>query len=86
MFLVVEIDQTKERMMEILEDRGLSFMFPLLRVQSELWRQIQAEPNATSLYKWIKDKVDPNLHYTKGFINVLTTWSVQYYTLEIASY
>lgn len=60
--------------MEILEDRGLSFMFPLLRVQSELWRQIQAEPNATALYKWIKDKVDPSLHYTKGFINVLTTW------------
>ena len=71
--MLPEIDQTKERMMEILEDRGLSFMFPLLRVQSELWRQIQAEPNATSLYKWIKDKVDPNLHYTKGFINVLTT-------------
>ena len=60
-------------MMEILEDRGLSFMFPLLRVQSELWRQIQAEPSATALFKWIKEKVDPSLQYTSGFINILTT-------------
>lgn len=80
--MLPEIDQTKERMMEILEDRGLSFMFPLLRVQSELGRQIQVEPNATALYKWIKDKVDPNLHYTKGFINVLTTCVLKYVTQD----
>lgn len=69
----VEIDQNKEKMMEILEDRGLSFMFPLLRVQSELWRQIQAEPSANALFKWIKDKVDSSLHHTSGFIHILTT-------------
>lgn len=80
--MLPEIDQNKERMMEILEDRGLSFMFPLLRVQSELWRQIQAEPNATALYKWIKDSVDTNLQYTTGFINVLTACVLKYVTQD----
>lgn len=80
--MLPEIDQNKERMMEILEDRGLSFMFPLLRVQSELWRQIQAEPNATTLYKWIKDSVDTNLQYTTGFINVLTACVLKYVTQD----
>ena len=73
----VEVDRSKERMMEILEERGLSFMFPLLRVQSELWRQIQVEPTATAVFKWIKEKVSENLHHTPGFINILTTWYVE---------
>lgn len=60
-------------MMEILEERGLSFMFPLLRVQSELWKQIQADPTATSVYRWIKDTVSTDLHEKPAFINVLTT-------------
>ena len=57
--------------MEILEDRGLSFMFPLLRIQSELWRQIQTEPSAAATFKWVKDKVDCSLLYTTGFIHIL---------------
>ena len=71
--LIAEVDRSKERMMEILEERGLSFMFPLLRVQSELWRQIQIEPSATAVFKWIKEKVNEDLHHTSGFINILTT-------------
>ena len=70
---VIEVDRSKERMMEILEERGLSFMFPLLRVQSELWRQIQVDPSATAIFKWIKEKVSDDLHHTSGFINILTT-------------
>jgi hypothetical protein len=69
----VEIDQKKERMMEILEDRGLSFLFPLLRVQAELWKEMQTDPSATGLFKWIKEHVGADLHYTTGFLNVLTT-------------
>ena len=60
-------------MLEILEDRGLSFMFPLLRVQSELTKQINAEPTAAALFKWVKEKVDPSLQTDPGFINILVT-------------
>lgn len=60
-------------MMEILEDRGLSFLFPLLRIQSELWKQIQTDPSATAIFKWIKDKVQNDLHQSPGFVNILTT-------------
>jgi translation initiation factor 4G len=71
--MLPEVDRSKDRMMEILEERGLSFMFPLLRVQTELWKQIQVEPSATRLFRWIKDNVSTDLHLTPGFINVLTT-------------
>jgi translation initiation factor 4G len=70
---VSESDRNKEKMMEILEDRGLSFLFPMLRIQNDLWRQIQKDPNAGNLYKWIKENVDQRLHRDKGFINILAT-------------
>jgi len=59
--------------MEILEDRGLSFLFPLLRVQSELWRQLRAEPDPSSFYKWIRDNVDASLYSDAAFITTLVT-------------
>ena len=68
-----ECDRTKERMVEILEDRSLSFMFPLLRVQSDLWRQIRSDPNPANIYKWIKENVDSNLQSDPGFIEILVT-------------
>ncbi len=60
-------------MMDILEERGLSFMFPLLRVQSELWKQIQTEPTSSALFKYVKEKVNTELHHSPGFIHILTT-------------
>jgi len=80
--MLPELDQNKERMLEILEDRGLSFMFPLLRIQSELGRQIAAEPTANAVFKWVKDKVDVSLHTDPEFINVLVTAIVKYITTE----
>ncbi len=73
MFTECDRNKGKERLMDILEDRGLSFMFPLLRVQADLWKQIRAEPNPANTYKWIKDTVDINLHTNPGFINILVT-------------
>lgn len=78
--MLPEVDRSKDRMMEILEERGLSFMFPLLRVQTELWKQIQAEPSATRVTQWIRDNVSKDLHLTPGFINVLTTSVLRYVT------
>ncbi len=69
--LTTECDRSKERMMEILEDRGLSFMFPLLRVQSDLWKQMKADPSPTNIAKWIKENVKDELQNDSRFINIL---------------
>jgi len=73
---VSELDNSKDRMMEILEDRGLGFLFPLLRVQSELWKQLKADPNPASFFKWIRDSVDSSLYTNPAFITSLVTTSV----------
>lgn len=80
--MLPEIDQRKERMLEILEDRGLSFIFPLIRVQSELGRAIAAEPTAGAIFKWIKERVDTSLFTEPKFINILVTSVVKYITGE----
>lgn len=82
LLMLPESDQKKERMLEILEDRGLSFLFPLMRVQSELGRQIAAEPSAGAVFKWIKERVGPDLFTNPKFINILVTSVVKYITGE----
>lgn len=74
MTMLPEIDRTKERLADILEDRSLSFLYPMLRVESELWKQVtQAECTPSLLYRWIKDNVDSSLQSSTEFINVLFT-------------
>lgn len=73
-----EMDRTKERMSEILEERGLTFLFPLLRIQSALWKQIQADPVPHQFYKWIKETLDPAHQSDSGFINALMTVLLKY--------
>lgn len=68
-----EIDQNKDRMLEILEGKGLSFLFPLMKLEKELLKQIKADPSPQCIYKWIKDNISPKLHTDKGFVNILMT-------------
>lgn len=68
-----EMDQNKERMLEILEGRSLGFLFPLLKLEKQLLQQIRAEPAPHAVYKWIKDNVSPKLHADRGFVNILVT-------------
>ncbi|XP_014675528.1 PREDICTED: eukaryotic translation initiation factor 4 gamma 2-like [Priapulus caudatus] len=75
-----EIDQTKEKLMSVLEDRRLSFLYPMLMVQQKMSRAIETDPNPTSIYKWIKDNVNSKMHTTPVFINVLTTSLLKYIT------
>lgn len=75
-----EADRTKNRMAEILEDRNLSFLYPLLKLQGELQKQIQADANPTQLYKWIKDNVDATAICDPGFITALMTVLLKYIT------
>ncbi|XP_072906053.1 eukaryotic translation initiation factor 4 gamma 2-like isoform X1 [Hemitrygon akajei] len=73
-----EIDQNKDRMLEILEGKGLSFLFPLLKLEKELAEQIKNDPSPQAIYKWIKDNISPKLHTDKGFVNILLTSFLQH--------
>ncbi|XP_073434524.1 eukaryotic translation initiation factor 4 gamma 2-like [Dendrobates tinctorius] len=71
--MLPEIDQNKDRMLEILEGKGLSFLFPLMKLEKELLKQIKMDPSPQTIYKWIKDNISPQLHVDKGFVNILMT-------------
>uniref|UniRef100_A0A182M377 Eukaryotic translation initiation factor 4 gamma 2 n=1 Tax=Anopheles culicifacies TaxID=139723 RepID=A0A182M377_9DIPT len=73
-----ECDRTKDRMAEILEDRNLNFLYPLLRVQAELWKQIQSDVNPQQFYKWIKENVEPSCYAEQGFIVAIMTVLLKY--------
>lgn len=75
-----ECDRYKDRLAGILDDRKLSFLQPLLRIESELWRQIQADPQPQAFYKWIKDNVDPIRYTDQGFITALMTVLLKFIT------
>lgn len=75
-----EAEKTKDKLGEILEDRDLTFLYPLLRIQGEMWRQFELDPNPASFYKWIKEKLDPSHHSDPGFINALMNVLVKYIT------
>ncbi|CAD7081376.1 unnamed protein product [Hermetia illucens] len=73
-----EADRTKDRMAEILDDRNLSFLYPLLKLQAEMWKQIQTDPNPQTFYKWIKGNVDSKYYGDAGFITALVTVILKY--------
>ncbi|XP_065582047.1 eukaryotic translation initiation factor 4 gamma 2-like isoform X1 [Artemia franciscana] len=83
--MLPEIDRTGEKLAELLDDRGLSFLFPLMRIQTDLWKQIQVESSPQLFYKWIKDNVDAGQHSSPGFISSLMTVIVKYITQESGS-
>lgn len=81
-----ENDRTKDRMAEILEDRNLSFLYPLLRVQAELWKQIQVDGNPQQFYKWIKENVEPSCYTDPGFVTAVMTVLLKYIMQEASKY
>lgn len=80
MLSLPEVDRTKDRMAEILDDRSLSFLYPLLRVQTELWKQITTDPNPQAFYKYIKENIESSLYTDPGFITAMMTVVVKYIT------
>ncbi|BFG04243.1 eukaryotic translation initiation factor 4 gamma 2 [Drosophila madeirensis] len=77
-----EVDRNKERLAEILEDRNLSFLYPLLKVQAEMMKQLTSDPSPQNFYKWIKSNVDNKYYKDPGFIQALMTVVVKYITKE----
>lgn len=82
MILLAEIDQSKEKLMTVLEDRKLNFLYPMLKVQKDLSNAIMADPNPTPIYKWVKDNVNASMHTAPNFINVLVTSVIKHVTFE----
>ena len=83
--MLPENDRNKERLADILEDRALGFLYPMLRIESDLWKQlIQEECTPTSLYRWLKDNVDVSLQNSTEFIRVLFTCLLKYITKEVS--
>lgn len=66
----------------VLEARGLEHLCPLLRVQAQLAKQLQADPSAHHLYRWINENVDAASHTDTGFINALVTVLLQFISQE----
>lgn len=85
MNMLPELDRTKERLGEILDDRGLGFLFPLLRIESDLWKQIQADGTPAQFYKWIKENLDPSCYTMPGFVSALFTVLLKYIAQEASS-
>ncbi|KAI5698060.1 hypothetical protein M8J75_001128 [Diaphorina citri] len=75
-------DKTKEKLSILLEEKNLIFLFPLLKIQSELWKHIKAENNPGNFYKWLKDYLEPQYSCDAGFVNALVTVIVKYITSE----
>ena len=82
MLALPEIDRNKERLSEVLRDRQLGFLYPLLRIESELMKQVNSGQDISpkSLYTWIKEHVDPELQKSEGFIITLFTCIAKYVT------
>ena len=77
-----EADRNKTRLAEILDDRSLTFLYPLLKVQAEMSKQLTADPDPNNFYKWIKSNVDAKHYKEEGFINALMTVVVKYVTSQ----
>ncbi|CAG7820950.1 unnamed protein product [Allacma fusca] len=75
-------DRTKDRMADILEERELSFLFPLLKIQAEMAKQLQSNSDSLSFFTWIKENVDSDYHTSQGFISALVTVIVKFVTAE----
>ena len=80
--LVPESERTKEQLSDLLEDRQLSFLFPLLRIQTELSAALAKDPVPHSFFKHIKDSLDVKHHTAPAFINALVTVLIKHITAE----
>lgn len=67
-------------MLEVLDGRGLGFLFPLMKLEKELLNQLKKDSSPQGIYKWIRDNISLKLHTDPGFVNILITryrrWSL----------
>uniref|UniRef100_A0A0K8SIQ8 Eukaryotic translation initiation factor 4 gamma 2 n=1 Tax=Lygus hesperus TaxID=30085 RepID=A0A0K8SIQ8_LYGHE len=75
-------ERTKTRLNEVLEERQLVFLEPLLVLERELWAALEREPTAQSLYRCAKESISAEHHTSPAFITALMTVTLRYITQE----
>lgn len=60
--------------MQILEDRELEFVYPMLKIESLIFEKIQSNLSANELNEWIEKTVSPDIRNSNDFIQSLVTW------------
>ncbi|KAF6200098.1 hypothetical protein GE061_006399 [Apolygus lucorum] len=75
-------ERTKTRLNEVLEERQLVFLEPLLVLERELWSALEREPTAQSLYRCAKESISAEHHTSPAFITALMTVTLRYITQE----
>lgn len=71
-------DRYKERLIQILEDRELSFVYPMLKIESLLLEKIQSNTLTNDeLKEWIDANVSANVTNSTDFIHSLVTCIVK---------
>lgn len=71
-------DRHKDRLIQILEDRELSFVYPMLKIESALLEKIQSDSMTNGcLREWITNNVDVNVTSSTDFIHSLVTCIVK---------
>ena len=72
-------DRNKDRLIQILEDRELSFVYPMLKIEATLYEKIQCdEMPASELKSWIEAHVDYDIRMSVGFIQSLVACIVKH--------
>ena len=68
-------DRHKDRLIQILEDRELSFVYPMLKIESTLLEKIHSNSlSSDELKEWIEANVSTNVTNSTDFIHSLVTW------------
>jgi hypothetical protein len=70
-------DRNKDRLIQILEDRELSFVYPMLKIESTLFEKIQSNLSSKELKEWIELHVDADIRMSIGFIQSLVSCIVK---------
>ena len=70
----LDADRTKERLVQVLEDRELSFVCPMLKVESALFEKISSDVSGFELRQWIEANVGAEVAASStAFIHSLVT-------------
>lgn len=79
MDMLPEVDRSKDRLANILKDRCLGFLDPMLTIEPDLWCQMkERDPAPAAVYRWIKENVDQSIQSTSMFAHVLMTCLLKY--------
>merc|ERR1712107_978670 len=63
--------RTEELLGNLLEEKKLLFLVPLLAIKSELWRQLETNPSLEAYLAWIQANVHPEHHTDPAFVYAL---------------